>query len=287
MITNLKTGCAAAAAASSSFSSSITSALTSSSATRTNAFVGPLPPPALSTAPTTAAAVMLPLPKPRVKRTFANIVWPIDAEEERILRSDSPLIVPEVIVQRNERAVKSILKKTSTATSDAANGDLLNQTQASLSLLLTSNSVNTNMGGQMSCASSSRLLMPSSNSNGAAAAAIRARSADNNAGSGSTSRLTDSASMVVVELMNLETTTQTANVLNNTSRTTSMCSTTSVNLNSGTATPNKKRVDFLENFCFVNFFDINSNNSSEMLNINNRSETTNSPETDSENLAAT
>jgi hypothetical protein len=36
--------------------------------------------------------------------------WPMDPEEEKILRSSSPYVVPEVIVQRNER-VKSILKK--------------------------------------------------------------------------------------------------------------------------------------------------------------------------------
>jgi hypothetical protein len=46
----------------------------------------------------------------RNKRTFANMVWPMDPEEEKILRSNSPFIVPEIIVQRNE-AVKSILKK--------------------------------------------------------------------------------------------------------------------------------------------------------------------------------
>lgn len=46
------------------------------------------------------------------KRTFANMVWPMDPEEEKILRSNSPFIVPEIIVQRNE-AVKSILKKNS------------------------------------------------------------------------------------------------------------------------------------------------------------------------------
>lgn len=44
------------------------------------------------------------------KRTFANMVWPMDPEEEKILRSCSPYEVPEVIVQRND-SVKSILKK--------------------------------------------------------------------------------------------------------------------------------------------------------------------------------
>lgn len=44
------------------------------------------------------------------KRTFANMIWPMDPEEERILRSSSPCEVPEVIVQRND-SVKSILKK--------------------------------------------------------------------------------------------------------------------------------------------------------------------------------
>ena len=44
------------------------------------------------------------------KRTFANMVWPMSAEEERILCSNSPVIVPEVIVTRND-TVKSILKK--------------------------------------------------------------------------------------------------------------------------------------------------------------------------------
>lgn len=44
------------------------------------------------------------------KRTFANMVWPMSAEEEKIMRSNSPFVVPEVIVTRND-SVKSILKK--------------------------------------------------------------------------------------------------------------------------------------------------------------------------------
>ena len=32
----------------------------------------------------------------RNKRTFANMVWPMDPEEEKILRSNSPFIVPEM-----------------------------------------------------------------------------------------------------------------------------------------------------------------------------------------------
>ena len=44
------------------------------------------------------------------RRTFANMIWPMDNEEERIMRSNSPFIVPDVIVHRNDD-VKSILKK--------------------------------------------------------------------------------------------------------------------------------------------------------------------------------
>lgn len=51
-----------------------------------------------------------PVLNPTRKRTFANMVWPMDPEEEKILRSCSPYEVPEVIVQRND-SVKSILKK--------------------------------------------------------------------------------------------------------------------------------------------------------------------------------
>ena len=43
----------------------------------------------------------------------------MDPEEEKILRSSSPYIVPEIIVQRNE-SVKSILKKTSNNSSNAS-----------------------------------------------------------------------------------------------------------------------------------------------------------------------
>jgi hypothetical protein len=90
-------------------------------------------------------------PQPLRKRTFANMVWPMDAEEERILRSSSPYIVPEIIVQRNE-GVKSILKKSSNSnaaspslnmnadsnssspTSNMTNGNLINHTPNGLSL---------------------------------------------------------------------------------------------------------------------------------------------------------
>ena len=52
------------------------------------------------------------------KRTFANMVWPMDPEEERILRSNSPFVVPEVIVTRTDQ-VKSILKKNNILTVEA------------------------------------------------------------------------------------------------------------------------------------------------------------------------
>jgi hypothetical protein len=50
------------------------------------------------------------------KRTFANMVWPMDAEEEKILRSNSPCVVPEVVFDQTE-SVKSILKKNPTSIS--------------------------------------------------------------------------------------------------------------------------------------------------------------------------
>jgi hypothetical protein len=50
------------------------------------------------------------------KRTFANMVWPMDAEEEKILRSNSPCVVPEVVFDQTE-SVKSILKKNQGSTS--------------------------------------------------------------------------------------------------------------------------------------------------------------------------
>jgi len=49
------------------------------------------------------------------KRTFANMVWPMDAEEEKILRSNSPCVVPEVVFDQTE-SVKSILKKNPSST---------------------------------------------------------------------------------------------------------------------------------------------------------------------------
>ena len=68
------------------------------------------------------------------KRTFANMVWPMDPEEEKILRSNSPFIVPEIIVQRNE-AVKSILKK---------NNNLINNSSFNNYTTLNSNLNNNN-----------------------------------------------------------------------------------------------------------------------------------------------
>ena len=79
--------------------------------TLTKTLVGPMPL-ASSSNKTAVASAASSLPVVVRKRTFANIVWPLDPEEERILRSNSPIIVPEVIVQRNDR-VKSILKKSS------------------------------------------------------------------------------------------------------------------------------------------------------------------------------
>jgi hypothetical protein len=49
------------------------------------------------------------------------MVWPMSAEEERIMRSSSPFVVPEVIVTRTD-AVKSILKKSMVV--EAADGAL-------------------------------------------------------------------------------------------------------------------------------------------------------------------
>ena len=84
----------------------------------------PLPQPLPQTAalpPSTPVQLPQPQPQPQPqsqqtvqvqqrKRTFANMIWPMDPEEEKILRSSSPYVVPEIIVQRNE-GVKSILKK--------------------------------------------------------------------------------------------------------------------------------------------------------------------------------
>jgi len=81
-------------------------------------------------------------PQPQRKRTFANMVWPMDPEEERILRSSSPYIVPEVIVQRNE-GVKSILKKTSNSNSNTTSPSL-NTNAGSNSSSPTSNMSNGN-----------------------------------------------------------------------------------------------------------------------------------------------
>lgn len=103
------------------------------------------------------------------------MVWPMDPEEEKILRSSSPFVVPEVIVQRNER-IKSILKKKSCSNSST------NSPQTTMTV--TSQSSNVTMSNQTSTINSTTTSINSCNSNGA-----------------------------------------------------------------------KKRVDFHENFCFVNFFD--------------------------------
>lgn len=102
------------------------------------------------------------------------MVWPMDPEEEKILRSTSPFVVPEIIVQRNER-VKSILKKNNSLHSPS----------------------------------------PSSNFN----------SLECSSGFGSIKH-------------------------QQTTKSSSLCLTSSANLN-------KKRVDFHENCCLINFFDIN------------------------------
>ncbi|CAF0708142.1 unnamed protein product [Brachionus calyciflorus] len=115
------------------------------------------------------------------KRTFANMVWPMDPEEEKILRSSSPFIVPEVIVQKPER-VKSILKKSNCFLTNSVSGfDLTSSANQPLT-------------------QSSSVLGNYTNSN---------------------SGYVQSASM---------------------------------------ATANKKRVDFHENFCYINFFDTNEEN---------------------------
>ena len=58
---------------------------------------------------------------PLKKRTFANMVWPMDPEEEKILRSTSPFVVPEIIMQKPER-VKGILKKSNSYLNKTASG---------------------------------------------------------------------------------------------------------------------------------------------------------------------
>ncbi|RNA20860.1 hypothetical protein BpHYR1_006269 [Brachionus plicatilis] len=58
---------------------------------------------------------------PIKKRTFANMVWPMDPEEEKILRSTSPFVVPEIIMQKNER-VKGILKKSNSYLTNSVSG---------------------------------------------------------------------------------------------------------------------------------------------------------------------
>lgn len=57
---------------------------------------------------------------PGRKRTFANMVWPMSLEEERIMRSNSPFIVPEVIMTRND-SVRGILKKVDSVVTDKYN----------------------------------------------------------------------------------------------------------------------------------------------------------------------
>lgn len=145
------------------------------------------------------------------RRTFANIIWPLDPEEERILRSESPIIVPEVIMQKNDR-VKSILKK-------------------------------------------------SGSSGGISTVGIEPES-----GKHCSTMMLDKIGTTTAESLLLSTNHPTlataGGLIHSQSQTTSMCS---------TASSNKKRVDFLENFCFVNFFDINSD---EMLNVTAASATT-------------
>ncbi len=48
---------------------------------------------------------------PGRKRTFANMIWPMSAEEERIMRSNSPFIVPEVVMESAVVSLKSCLKR--------------------------------------------------------------------------------------------------------------------------------------------------------------------------------
>ena len=118
--------------------------------------------------------------------------WPIDPEEEKILRSSSPYVVPEVIVQRNER-VKSILKKNNFTSLN----DITNPNNESLVF----NDCNTRDNN----INSSSITIPTTNS--------------------------------ISPTNNLNTSTN----------------------NMASPFSNKKRVDFRENFCMVNFFETHKN----------------------------
>ncbi len=152
------------------------------------------------------------------KRTFANIVWPLDPEEEKILRSNSPFIVPEVIVQRNE-SVKSILKKspntlpnliTTTTERSSTYFDLINNNNKNNEFNYNSIELNGDIIG-CSILQSNKEIVPS--------------------------------------LSNLQ-------IQQTQQQTLSTCSSNN----------NKKKVEFLENFCFINFFDISTD---DMLSLKN------------------